>query len=111
MRRLNCTSFTRRACWCFLESFSLGLFVRYLPKSTSRQTGRRGGGGDLDESTPELPREIDRVVQRDDAELFAINSDDSDFAGADFAVDPDKRSRRKICVEQRAIKTPSSVVA
>jgi hypothetical protein len=42
-----------------------------------------------------LPREIDRVVQRDDAELFAVNANDPDFAGADFAVDPDKRSRRK----------------
>lgn len=75
--------------------FLLGLFVTVFAEIHEPADRRRGGGGDLDEVNPVLPREIDRVVQRDDAELFAVNSDDPDFAGADFAVDPDKRSRRK----------------
>jgi hypothetical protein len=49
-----------------------------------------------------LPGQVERVGQRDDAELFAVNSDDPDFAGADFAVDPDKRNRRKIAWRKRA---------
>jgi hypothetical protein len=49
-----------------------------------------------------LPGQVERVGQRDDAELFAVNSDDPDFAGANFAVDPDKRSRRKIAWRKRA---------
>ena len=82
--------------------FLLGHFVTVFAEIHEPADRRRGGGGDLDEVNPALSRKIDRVVQRDDAELFAVNCDDPDFAGADFAVDPDKRSRRIIAWGIRA---------
>ena len=41
-------------------------------------------------------------VSGNDAELIAVHPDDADFAGADFAVDPDERSRRGIAWRKRA---------
>ena len=49
-----------------------------------------------------MPRKVDGVGQRQDAELVAVHPDDTDFAGADFAVDPDERSRRGIAWRKRA---------
>ncbi len=76
--------------------FLLGLFVTVFAEIHEPADWRRGGGGDLDEVNPVLPGQVERVGQRDDAELFAVNSDDPDFAGADFAIDPDKRIGRRI---------------
>src|ERR1017187_8522636 len=80
----------------------LGLFVTVFAEIHEPADRRRGGGGDLDEVNPVLPGQVERVGQRDNAELFAVNCYDPDFAGADFAVDPDKRSRRKIAWGIRA---------
>ena len=49
-----------------------------------------------------LAREVQRVGERDDAELLAVHRDDADIAGADFAVDPDERSGRRIAWRKRA---------
>src|SRR5664279_2721154 len=49
-----------------------------------------------------LAGQVERVVQRIDAQLFAIRPDDADFAGTDFAVDPDERGGRGVAWGKRA---------
>ena len=76
--------------------FLLGLFVAEFAEVHEPADRRHGGGGDFHEIHAVLARQGQRLVEGNDAELFAIHSDDPDFAGADFAIDPDKRIGRKI---------------
>jgi hypothetical protein len=39
-----------------------------------------------------LPRERQSVVERHDPQLFVVRSDDPDFTGADFPIDPGERT-------------------
>ncbi len=80
----------------------LGHFVTVFTEIHEAADRWHGGGGDLHQVHRMLPRQIDRVGQRNDAELLAVHSDDPDFAGTDFAVDPDERSRRGIAWRERA---------
>src|SRR5271157_1189620 len=80
----------------------LGLFVTVFAKIHDPAYGGCGAGRDFNEVNPVLPGQVERVGQRHDAELFAVKSNDPHFAGADFAVDPDKRSRREIAWSKRA---------
>jgi len=48
-----------------------------------------------------LPARLSASSQRDDAELFAVNSDDPDFAGADFAVELRTNEAGENCVEKK----------
>jgi len=82
--------------------FLLGDFVAVFAEIHEPADGRHGGRGDFDEIHAVLAREIHRIGQRQDAKLVAVHSDDADFAGADFAVDPDERSRRGITWGERA---------
>jgi hypothetical protein len=40
-----------------------------------------------------LAGDLEGIVQEHDAEVFVVSINDSDFAGADFAVDPEMRGR------------------
>ena len=82
--------------------FLLGHFVAEFAEIHQPADRRHGGRGDFDQIHAMLARQIDRVGERQDAELVAVHSDDADFAGADFAVDPDERSRRGIAWRERA---------
>src|SRR5271155_3696812 len=82
--------------------FLLRHFIAVFSEIHEAADGRHGGRGDLYEVNRVLAREIDRVGERDDAELLAVHPDDADFTGADFAVDPDERSRRGIAWRKRA---------
>ena len=76
--------------------FLLGLFVTELAEFNEAADRRRGVGGDFDQVNPLLPRQGQRFIEGNDAELFAVHSDDADFAGADFAVDPEERIGRRM---------------
>ena len=45
---------------------------------------------DFDQIHAVRPRQIQCVAQGKDTQLLAINSDDPDFAGTDFTIDPDE---------------------
>ena len=70
--------------------FFFGLLVAEL-SVIDQATDRRGRiGGNLDEVHAVSARHVDGFGKGDDSELGAIDADDPDFAGADFAVDPYK---------------------
>ena len=74
----------------------LGLFVAVFAEIHDPAHRRRGGGCNLHEVHTVLPGEGEGVVEGHDASLFAIGTNDPDFAGTNFPVDPDERSGRKI---------------
>lgn len=82
--------------------FFLRLLVAKFSEIHQPANGRRRRRGDFDEINAVLPREVQRLGQRDDAQLTVVNSDDAHFAGADFAVDPDERGGRIIAWRKRA---------
>src|SRR5580700_9168830 len=82
--------------------FLLGHFVTVFAEIYEAADGWHGGGRDFNQVHGMMTRKVQRLGERDDAELIAIHPDDADFAGADFAVDPDKRSRRGITWGKRA---------
>lgn len=82
--------------------FLLGDLVTVFSEIHQAADGRHGCGGDFDEVNAVLAREVQRVGELDDAELLAVHCDDPDFAGADFAVDPDERGGRRIAWGKRA---------
>jgi hypothetical protein len=73
----------------------LGLFVAELADFNETADGRRGVGRDFNQVNSLLPRQGQRLVEGNDAELF-FPHDDADFAGADFAVDPEERIGRRM---------------
>lgn len=82
--------------------FLLGYFVTVFPKVHEPADGRDGGGGDLHEVNGVLPGKVQRLGERDDAVLVSVHPDDADFAGTDFAVNPDERGGRGIAWRKRA---------
>ena len=74
---------------------ALGLFVAKLPVIHEAADGRIGIGGDFDQVNGISPGEVQGVAQTQDAELFAINPNDSYFAGADFPIYPDEQTGRR----------------
>ena len=67
---------------------ALGLLVTVLAKIDQSANRRRGSGGNLNQIDAVSTRGIDGILQRKDAQLFAIDANDPDFAGTDFPVDP-----------------------
>ena len=82
--------------------FFLGDFVAVFPEIHEAADGRDGGGRNFDEVNGVLPGKIQRLGERDDAVLVSVHPDDADFAGTDFAVDPDERGGRGIAWRKRA---------
>ena len=77
----------------FLVAF--GLFVSVLAEIDQTADGRIRVGGDLNQVNAISASHGQRVTQAEDPELFAINPDDPNFAGTNFPVYPDERSRRR----------------
>jgi hypothetical protein len=75
--------------------FAFGLFVTEFSDLHDTAYGWGGRCGNFHEVNAVLSRERERVIEREDAELFLAH-DDADLAGADFAVDPEKRHGRGI---------------
>ena len=73
-----------------------GLFVTELAEVHDSAHGRRRRGGNFHQIHALLPRQRERLVEREDAEVFFVRVNDPHFAGADFAVDPDVRGGREI---------------
>ena len=76
--------------------FLLGLLIAELAQVHEAADRGRGSGGDFDQVHTVLARHGQRVVEGDDPKLFAVHSDNADFAGTDFTIDPDKRIRRRM---------------
>src|SRR3954470_17101488 len=81
----------------------LGLLVTELAVVNKAADGRRGVWRDLDEIDTLIAREIQRVLQRQDAILVAVSAQDAYFAGTDFAVYPCIRTARRLWTRKRAI--------
>ena len=71
--------------------FFLGLFVAEFAEVHEAADGRNGVRRNLDKVNAVLAREREGVVELQNANLCAVVANDADFAGADFAVDPDER--------------------
>src|ERR1700722_11319272 len=81
----------------------LGLFIAELAEIHQPANRRRGARRDFHEVHAISAGLVERIAQGDDAELLAVHSDDSNFAGTDFPVYPDKRSgRRRSAWRERA---------
>jgi len=74
--------------------FLLGLFVTVFAEIHEPADRRRGGGGDLKtRSTLSCrARLIASFSEMNTEFVLPSNSNDPDFAGADFAVDPDNEA-------------------
>lgn len=82
--------------------FFLRDFVAVFSKIHEAADGRNGGRGDFHQIHGVVTREVDRIGEWNNSELLAVYSDDADFAGADFTIDPDERGRRGIAWRKRA---------
>jgi hypothetical protein len=90
--------------------FLLGQFVAVFAEIHEAADRRHGVGRNFHEVHAVLAREVDGVGQRHDAELLP-SPDDPDFAGADFAVDPDERRGEELRGVKGRLKRPSPVGA
>ena len=70
--------------------FLLGLLIAELPEI--HQTADRGSGvrRDFHKVHAFGAGQVNRISERNDSQLGAIDANDADFAGTDFPVDPDK---------------------
>ena len=68
--------------------FLFGLLVAVFAEIDNAAHWRRGIGCDFDEIHTLLPGEVDSFGESHDAELGALVTDNADFAGADFPVNP-----------------------
>jgi hypothetical protein len=82
--------------------FLLGDFVAVFAEIDEAADRRDSGGGYFHQIHPMMAGEVHRLRKGQDAKLVAVNPDDTDFAGTDFAIDPDERSRRGIAWRKRA---------
>jgi hypothetical protein len=73
----------------------LGLFVAEFAEVHKPANRRRGSGGDFHQIHRIGAGQIDRFAERQDSELFAIDSYYPHLAGTNFPVYPDKRSGRR----------------
>jgi hypothetical protein len=71
--------------------FLLGQFVAELADLHQAAHGRVGRGRNFHEVNAMLAGDHEGIVQEEDAEIFVVSINDADFAGADFAVDPEVR--------------------
>src|SRR3954452_13463413 len=74
--------------------FALGLFITVLAVINQAADRRRGIWCDFDEIDRFFAGQGQSVTQGQNAELLAFRSDNSNFAGTDFPVDPDEGACR-----------------
>jgi hypothetical protein len=75
--------------------FPLGLFEAELAVIHDPAHRRRGRRRDLHQVQAERARLGERLAEREDAKLVTVRSDDADFAGANFPVDPRPGAERR----------------
>jgi hypothetical protein len=71
---------------------AFGLFVAVFAVVDEATNWRGGAGGDFDEVDTVSAGEADGFAEWQDAELMAVDSDYTDFAGADFPIDSGERT-------------------
>ena len=73
---------------------SFGEFVAVFAIIHQAADGRDSVRSDLDEVDLAGPGEVDGIAEGQNAELLAFDTDDTDFTGTDFPVDPNERAGR-----------------
>jgi hypothetical protein len=91
--------------------FLLGHFVTVFAEIHEPADRRRGGGGDLDEVNPVLPREIDRVVQRMTPSCLPSTPMTRTSRARILPLTRTNEAGEKLRGAKGRLKTPSSVVA